>query len=321
MADPPRVSVVIPTHDRVSLVARAIDSALQQTMPDLELIVVADGSPPSLLERVRSFDDPRVRLIRHKRNRGVISARNAGIAAARGEWVAFLDDDDQWLPAKLEKVLARLEGPDGSAFAGAYSPCYVELPSGERRYRERQRPEGDLTEAFLLSQVPMPPTLYVIRRSVLEEHGGFRRGTEGMEDRDLCLRLSTAGHRFACIQEPLAVWRAGHDDQLTQNPTSLLRAYRNTDRLWGSLLIERLGRDHYHRWRRNREKRLRRVHRRHVKLIVRSGNRAAAMRYAWDMLVTFPWGVKFIAQALAFAVVGRSAYRAARRRFEALVPG
>jgi glycosyltransferase involved in cell wall biosynthesis len=321
MSNAPRVSVIIPTYNRTSLVGRAIASVLAQTMADFELIVVADGSPPALIDAANSFEDSRIRLLHGKGNRGLIHARNAGLEAARARWIAFLDDDDEWLPGKLEKVLARLDGEAGAGFVGAYSPCYVQLPSGERRFRERRRPEGDLTEHLLRYQVPMTPTVYVARRSALEEQHGFRQASDGAEDLDLWLRLSAAGHRFACVQEPLAVWYAGRDDQLTRSPISLLRAFRNTDRLWGSLMTDRLGQDAYDRWRRNRDKRLRRIHRRHVKLIARSGGRKAALGYARSMLPTLPWGARFVAQALAFALVGRTAYRAARRRFEALVPG
>jgi glycosyltransferase involved in cell wall biosynthesis len=102
----PRVSVVIPTFGRAALLRRAIESVLAQTMPDLEVIVVIDGHDPASIDCIEACSDPRVRHIAHDSGRGPGPARDTGARAARSPWVAFLDDDDQWLPAKLERQLA-----------------------------------------------------------------------------------------------------------------------------------------------------------------------------------------------------------------------
>lgn len=98
----PTVSVVIPTYNRAHLVGRAIQSVLNQTYQDFEIIVVDDGSTDNTEEVVKSFNDPRIRYIRHDQNRGGSAARNTGIKMARGEYIAFQDSDDEWLPEKLE---------------------------------------------------------------------------------------------------------------------------------------------------------------------------------------------------------------------------
>ena len=105
VSDLPKVSVVIPTHDRAHLVGRAIRSVLAQTFQDFEIIVVDDCSVDNTKEVVQSLADSRIRYLRHEINRGGSAARNTGIGAARGEWIAFLDSDDEWLPKKLEKQL------------------------------------------------------------------------------------------------------------------------------------------------------------------------------------------------------------------------
>ena len=102
----PRVSAVIPTLGRPALLRRAIDSVLAQTMADLELIVVIDGYDPDTVACVEAIADPRIRHIAHDHSRGPGPARDTGATAARSEWVAFLDDDDEWLPRKLELQLA-----------------------------------------------------------------------------------------------------------------------------------------------------------------------------------------------------------------------
>jgi glycosyltransferase involved in cell wall biosynthesis len=102
----PLVSVVIPTLGRPELVTRAVRSALAQTMRDLEVIVVIDGEDPASEAALTAAGDARLRVIAHPANRGAGAARDTGAAAAAGAWVALLDDDDEWLPAKLAAQLA-----------------------------------------------------------------------------------------------------------------------------------------------------------------------------------------------------------------------
>lgn len=102
----PAVSVVIPTFGRPALLLRAIRSVQAQTRGDFELIVVVDGDDPPTMEALAGVSDPRLRVIVPQEKCGAGGARNLGAAQARGRWVAFLDDDDEWLPEKLEKTLA-----------------------------------------------------------------------------------------------------------------------------------------------------------------------------------------------------------------------
>src|SRR4051812_31649574 len=106
MASTPHVSVVIPTWNRPELVTRAVRSALAQIHDDLEVIVVVDGPGDHTPDELARIDDPRLRTVVLPAKGGAPNARNAGVAAAQAPWVAFLDDDDEWLPAKLEVQLA-----------------------------------------------------------------------------------------------------------------------------------------------------------------------------------------------------------------------
>jgi GT2 family glycosyltransferase len=101
----PRVSVVIPTAKRAALVQRAVASVLNQTMGELEVIVVVDGPDHETASALAHLCDPRVRVVTNTRNLGACASRNLGADMARGEWLAFLDDDDEWLPEKLERQL------------------------------------------------------------------------------------------------------------------------------------------------------------------------------------------------------------------------
>jgi len=106
----PQVSVILPTYNRGHLIKRAIGSVLNQSLIDLELIVVDDGSTEDIEKIVKSFDDGRIKYIRHEANRGAGAARNTGIKASCGEYIAFQDSDDEWLPEKLERQIEAFKG-------------------------------------------------------------------------------------------------------------------------------------------------------------------------------------------------------------------
>ena len=120
----PLVSVVIPTYNRSTQVQSAIQSVLDQTHSDLEAIVVDDRSIDNTVQVVEEYSrkDPRIRLIVHKERRGAQAARNTGIKAGSGEWIAFLDSDDKWLPDSLN---SRLQAADTSGSHVVHSDCYV----------------------------------------------------------------------------------------------------------------------------------------------------------------------------------------------------
>src|SRR5262245_42999987 len=103
------VSAVIPTHKRPDLVVVSVESALRQTYTDLEVIVVIDGADPATESALAEIRDDRLRIVSVPVNVGAATARNIGIRTARGKWIAFLDDDDEWLPAKIAKQVAMAE--------------------------------------------------------------------------------------------------------------------------------------------------------------------------------------------------------------------
>jgi GT2 family glycosyltransferase len=108
--DGPTVSVIIPTTRRPELIGRAVASVIAQTMADLEIIVVVDGPNPETLVVLAGISDQRLRILQNDRPNGAGAARNLGAAQANGTWLAFLDDDDEWLPEKLERQLALANG-------------------------------------------------------------------------------------------------------------------------------------------------------------------------------------------------------------------
>lgn len=119
------ISVILPTYNRAHLLIRALNSILIQTYQDFEILVIDDCSSDNTQCIIEEFKDDRIIYIRHENNRGVAAARNSGLAAAKGQYIAFLDSDDEWLPTKLQRQLESFQDatPDiGIIYTGA---CWV----------------------------------------------------------------------------------------------------------------------------------------------------------------------------------------------------
>jgi O-antigen biosynthesis protein len=196
----PLVSVVVPTYNRATLVCRAVRSVLAQTFPDYEVLVVDDGSTDETEEAVRSIPDPRVHYLRQSRNRGVSAARNRGIRAARGEFIAFLDSDDEWLPEKLERQVRVLqEAPEevGLVYSGVRS---VDGSGSGWTFRPRHR--GDVYGEILEANPIHSGSSVMVRRNVVRTAGFFDEGIPAIEDFDYWIRIARF-YRFEAVDEPL----------------------------------------------------------------------------------------------------------------------
>ena len=208
----PRVSVIIPTYNRASWVAEAVASVLAQTYRAFEVLVVDDGSTDGTLESLAPVLN-QVKVLRLSSRRGVAAARNLGVAAARGEWVAFLDSDDLWLPEKLARQMAFLSRhPD-------LLLCQTEeiwVRRGVRVNPPRScRKEGGLIFLRSLKRCLVSPSAVVLHRRLLKETGGFDENLPAAEDYDLWLRL-TWRYPVGLLPEPLVIKRGGHKDQLSR---------------------------------------------------------------------------------------------------------
>ncbi|HYB27421.1 MAG TPA: glycosyltransferase [Solirubrobacteraceae bacterium] len=225
----PRFSVVIAAFNAAGTVSSAVRSVLTQTNPDLEVIVVDDGSTDGTDDVVRRIDDPRVRYLSQP-NRGPAAARNAGIEQARGKYVAFLDSDDLYLPSFLERGERALKETPGAGFA--YTDAYVfDAVSGKVRRRsamDRNRPPVPPPadrEAFLLELLRrnFVYVAVIVPSTVLERVGGFEESLKGPEDYELWLRILTRGYRAAWISGRQALYRK-HAAQLSGNVVTMTRS-------------------------------------------------------------------------------------------------
>jgi glycosyltransferase involved in cell wall biosynthesis len=196
-ASRPEVTVVIPTHSRWDLLSSAaLPAALGQEAVELEVVVVDDGSTDSTAERLGEIADPRIRVVRHERPRGVAQARNAGMAAARGTWIALLDDDDLWAPGKLRNQVD-LATAEGAVFAYGGAAALAE----DRTWVYSLAPPGPDTLPFVLLQRNVlwgGCSNVLVRTDVVRELGGFDENLFQLTDWDLWIRLSQAGRAAAC---------------------------------------------------------------------------------------------------------------------------
>ena len=206
-----KISVIIPTWNRARRLLPALDSVCKQTHPADEILVIDDGSTDDTRARVAA-GFPGVRY-HYQGNRGVSHARNAGIRLAAGDWIALLDSDDQWHPAKLERqVRALTENP-------AFRICHTDeiwIRNGKRvNPMHKHAKQGGRIFRHSLPRCAISPSAVLIRKDLLQEIGNFDEHLPACEDYDLWLRLC-ARHPVLFLEEPLTIKYGGHPDQLSR---------------------------------------------------------------------------------------------------------
>ena len=210
------ISVVIPTYNRAALVVEAVESVLRQETEGFEIIVVDDGSDDDTHERLAPFL-PHIRLI-HKEHEGVSAARNAGIGLTKGEWLAFLDSDDLWLPQKLARQMEYLHRHPELRICQTGE---IWIRNG-RRWNPKtyhQKPCGHCFEA-LLERCLVSPSAVMLHRELIEEVGEFDVSLPACEDYDMWLRIGWR-HSIGLVPDPLVIKRGGHPDQLSASVPAL----------------------------------------------------------------------------------------------------
>ncbi len=205
------ITVIIPSHNRCALLMRALESIMKQTYPPDQMIVIDDGSTDDTVDQVNKHF-PDVELIKQS-NHGVSHARNQGIRRASGEWLAFLDSDDEWLPDKLQIQMTALEQQP------EFKVCHTEEIWVRNGVRVNPMKKHKKTGGWIFQQClplcAMSPSSVLIHRSVFAELGNFDEDLPACEDYDLWLRI-TARFPVIFIETPQIVKYGGHEDQLSQ---------------------------------------------------------------------------------------------------------
>lgn len=231
----PTISVIIPTYNHAETLPRAIDSVLAQTFEGFELLVVDDGSTDDTADVVAAYDDDRVRYVAHETNRGASVARNTGIERARGEFMAFLDSDDEWLPTKLERQLSCLRRRSDE-WIGAYCEARFALSgnTGPVRNllgrwlsagREPIRKEGgqELIKDIMTDRLHTHAgSSLLVRSEAVRAIGGFDESFARFQDPEFLVRLLETG-KIARVDEELLV---RHDPDRTPSADVIEEADR-----------------------------------------------------------------------------------------------
>jgi len=256
-SDVAEVSVVVPTHNRSSLLTLTLQSVLWQRDVDLEVVVVDDGSTDDTAEAVAGLRDGRVRIVRHERPQGVAAARNRGAEEATAEWITFLDDDDLWAPDKLARQLQAARDTGRSwAYTGA-----VSIDDDLKVLGGMPPPSPEQIVELLprFDAVPGGGSNVVVHRDTLARAGRFDSRLRNTEDWEMWIRLAKLGPP-AWVCSPLVAKRA-HNRNSSLNTREILAGSALIERLHGG----RMDRGITYRWL--------------AESCLRTGRRATAVRY------------------------------------------
>lgn len=233
----PVVSVIIPTFNRADLLPQAIDSVMAQTHPALEIIVIDDASTDDTADVMQRYSasagtSPRIRYLRNERNAGIAKSRNRAIAESAGPYVAMLDSDDVWLDStKIAMQVESLERHPHVAVIGTDASVIDRNGRTVGAIRNLGSDRGIRATLFIKNQFVTSSML--VRRSVLDETGGFDEDIPIMEDYELWLRIARR-HPVANIRRRMTGYRI-HDGNITrQNHRAFLDSFRILHARYGS---------------------------------------------------------------------------------------
>jgi glycosyltransferase involved in cell wall biosynthesis len=211
------ISVVIPVYNRKEVLQRAVNSVLNQTYHKIEIIIVDDSSFDDIRQVVNRIfgDHPKIRCIRHEKNLGAQAARNSGIKAAKGEWIAFLDSDDEYLPNSIE---VRLNKASATEVSVVHSDCIIvkKKKVGYQRDIFGVPPiEGDVYEYLLRGPAPVYPSL-IMKKHALAEIGFLDENIMAYQEWDTAIRLAEK-YNFAFVSEPTFIYYCVNNDTISSS--------------------------------------------------------------------------------------------------------
>lgn len=216
------VSIIIPVYNRQNVVLPAIESILNQTYTNFELIIVDDASTDSTRDIVETINDKRLKYIRLNRNVGAGAARNEGIINSKHQWVAFHDSDDIWVPTKLEKQVKLIQ----ENIPTVIFTSFIRYKNRKREHIPDHRhinPVEDMHKQLLLGNFIATPTV-LLHKECLMKVGGFNVTMPRLQDWELWIRLSIH-YPFVWIEEPL-VEAYYTESSISSDENKLLEAYR-----------------------------------------------------------------------------------------------
>lgn len=213
----PKVSVIVPSYNHAHFLPQAVQSVFDQTMQEFEIIVIDDGSTDNTREVAQSYTDGRFKYI-YQENRGLSASRNTGLGVARGEYVAFLDADDIFMPNKLQ---AQLDGFEAHPSCGMMLGGYYALNEQGEPVKAIE-PWTDVPTLEIenwLFHCPVSPNAVLVKKCWVDQVGGFDERFRRVEDWDLWLRMAYAGCQTGWVKEIVSGYRLS-PEQMTKNAAS-----------------------------------------------------------------------------------------------------
>ena len=217
----PKVSVIIPTYNRIESLRLAIKSVLAQTFQDFEIIVVDDASHDNTAEVVARFKDERIRYIRHGTNKKISASRNTGVLNSQGRYIAFLDDDDEWLSEKLQLEVDLLENSPlktGAVYTGFYK---IDKVSGATVVQVPTKKGFIFND--MLTQNWLGTSTVLLKKECFEKVGLFDESINFGEDYDMWIRISKE-FQFEYIEEPLVKYSAS-GNKISNDYDKVIKGY------------------------------------------------------------------------------------------------
>jgi len=216
----PKFSVIIPLYNKEEFVKDSINSVLNQSFSDFELIIINDASSDASLQKAQEVTDSRIQIIEHSKNKGLSASRNTGIKMAKANYITFLDADDLWKPTYLEKILVLINAyPEASLFATKYEVLLSNSKVIEHDFKEiKFNNHGIITNFFEsnLNQSIFYPSCLCVEKKVFNEIGLYNESINYSEDVDFNIR-SQANYLFAYFNEALVTYLRNSQNQITQN--------------------------------------------------------------------------------------------------------
>lgn len=197
------ISVIIPVYNRANSILNAIRSVQQQSYQNFEIVVVDDASTDNTRSLVKNIADTRIHYQLHKENQGAAAARNTGIQHAKGEWLAFLDSDDEWTSQKLERQLVFIKQQSTETFVTCTGYILNLLDDGKKLTRTLEH-HHDINTSILEGCDISPGSTMLVKSSIFEKVGNFDENLKRLEDWDWLLRYRNFG-KIALLHEPLAI--------------------------------------------------------------------------------------------------------------------
>ncbi len=200
----PIVSAIITTYNRADTVERAIQSVLDQSEQNFEIVIVDDASTDNTVEAIKQkFPDKRIKIICNKKNMGIGGAKNVGVENAAGKYIAFLDSDDAWLPNKLEAQLKHMQD-DPHKFPLSFTGFYVYRENLDRIVIRQPKKQRTWLESLLYGETFSLGSTLIATKECFETVGPFNVNLRRMQDRDWSIRYFDHYHSFSFLPEPLA---------------------------------------------------------------------------------------------------------------------